>query len=101
MAIQAMTKGEKEVLRNLLDWDESQRPRDSFLNDLCLAAAGLLIIGAALATLANLQDTVIFGVLVPGFVVGLLLVGVWVLGRRRLRERHELARLIRRLEAEG
>lgn len=49
---------------------------------LLLLGGAASIIGACAYTLAHLEDHVVFSVLVPGVVLGLLLVGGYVRARR-------------------
>ena len=57
------------------------------LRNAFLVAGGTVIILSALFTRAHLADRVVFTVLVPGVVVGLILIGLYVaLGRYKGRE---------------
>lgn len=57
------------------------------IENLLLIVGGGLIIGSAAYTLTHLSDHVVFAVLLPGVVVGLLLIGGFVmLNRRHSRE---------------
>lgn len=62
-----------------------------------LLLGGALIIASGLYTLTHLTDTVVFAILVPGIVVGLILIGVSVaLNRDRGRGSEADARAVRR-----
>jgi hypothetical protein len=93
----ALTTPDKEVVHELLSWDDGRRASEWLLCNLALVIAGVVILAAAVFTLFHMTDRVIFTVLVPGFVVGLFFVGLYVLGGRRVRERHRLASVIRKL----
>lgn len=55
----------------------------NLLRNACLVAGGATIVAAALFTSTHLADRVVFTVLVPGVVVGLMFVGLYVaLGRQ-------------------
>jgi hypothetical protein len=95
----ALSRADEEVVRELLNWDDDKRSSDWLLCNVALIVAGAVIIAAAVFTLMNLTDHVILTVLVPGFVVGLFFVGLYVLGGRRVRERHRLASIVRKLKA--
>jgi hypothetical protein len=97
MMASALSRADEEVVRELLNWDDGKRSSDWLLCNAALIVAGLVIVAAAAFTLMNMTDRVILTVLVPGFVVGLFFVGLYVLGGRRVRERHRLASVIRKL----
>jgi hypothetical protein len=93
-----LSRTDEEVVRELLTWDEGKRSSDWLLCNISLIIAGVVIIAAAAFTLGHITDHVILTVLVPGFVVGLFFVGLYVLGGRRVRERHRLASIVRKLK---
>jgi len=64
-----------------------------------LVAGGVLIVCAAIITLERLSDRTVLSVLVPGFVSGLFLVGLYFFGEKRVRERSRLAEIIRKTGA--
>ena len=87
-----------DVVRELLSWDDGRRSSEWLLCNLALVIAGVVILASAVFALLHMTDHVILAVLVPGFVVGLFFVGLYVLGGRRVRERHRLASVIRKLK---
>lgn len=88
---------ERRELADLLEWDERRRPGELLLGRVALAAGGALIVVSAIFTLRDLRDATVLAVLVPGFLSGLFLVGVSRFVRARVRDRHRLAELARRL----
>jgi hypothetical protein len=93
----SLSKTDEELIRELLAWDSWRRPREWLLCNIALVVGGILIVGAAAFALPRLNDRVIMGLLVPGFVMGLFFVGLYVFGSRRIRERHRVAELLRRV----
>ena len=93
-----LSRTDEEVVRELLSWDDGKRSSDWLLCNIALIIAGVVIVAAGAFTLRHMTDHVVLTVLVPGFVVGLFFVGLYVLGGRRLRERHRLASIVRKLK---
>jgi hypothetical protein len=89
-----LTSSEEQYLDALLKWDRSHRSSDWLMCNLCLLAACLVIVVAAVFTVYHLNDRVILGLLAPSFLVGLVLVGAHLFNVRRIRERHQLAMII-------
>ena len=94
----SLSRSEEQFVEELLFWDDSRRSSEWLLCNLALVLAGCLMVGSAVFTALHLEDSVITGVLVPGFVVGLFLVGLYVFGGRRIRERHRLATIIKKMK---
>ena len=88
---------DKRFIRELLAWDTDRRGTEWLVCNVALVTAGLYMISAAVYTAAHLSDVVIMGVLVPGLIAGLFLVGVYLAGRKRVTERHRLAFILRKL----
>lgn len=92
---------EQRYLDELLDWDEKQRPMESLVATASLLFGGLVIVATAVVTLLDLRDATILAVLVPGVLAGLFFIAVYRVLRMRVRERHEIARLARKLVGSG
>jgi len=95
----ALSKKEAEVVRWLLKWDSLRRKPEWIVCNISLLLAGTLIVSSAVLTLSHLNDHIILVILVPSFLVGSLFAGLYILGIKRIRERHELASVIRKLES--
>jgi hypothetical protein len=92
-----LTRADRDFLDDLLSWDSSRRRIDRLLCQIALFAGGILIVAAAVFTAGRLEDRTVFTVLVPGFLSGLFLVGLYLLGEKRVRDRHRLAEIARKL----
>ncbi|MCK4303106.1 MAG: hypothetical protein KAY24_02585 [Candidatus Eisenbacteria sp.] len=93
----SLSQSDRKYLDDLLTWDSSRRRLDSLLYNMALVAGGALIVCAAIITVGRLNDRTVLSVLVPGFVSGLFLVGLYFFGEKRLRERHRLAEILRKI----
>lgn len=96
-----LPREEQRCLDELLAWDEKRRPVESMVATVSLLFGGLVIVAAAVVTLLDLRDATILAVLVPGVLAGLFFISVYRVLRTRLRERHEIARIARRLMGPG
>jgi lipopolysaccharide export LptBFGC system permease protein LptF len=92
-----LSQDELGYLHELLAWDEAKRPTEALLSYFALALGGVMIVAAAILTLFDLRDGTVFAVLIPGFLAGLFLIGVFVLLKGRVRDRHRIAVVARKL----
>lgn len=88
---------EQRYLDDLLAWDTDRRPTEAIVAHVSLVFGGVLIAVVAALTLFDLRDATIYAVLVPGFLAGLFLIAMYVIGRARVRDRHRIALLARKL----
>lgn len=91
-----LSKDDEQFIHDLLQWDSKRRSIDWILCNFALILAGAIIVTASLATLFNLNDRMIFSILVPGIVIGLFFVGLYVLVGRRIKERHRIALIMKK-----
>ncbi len=80
---------EEYFIKELLDWDSRRRGVEWLLCNTSLILGGAVLIGVLIYTLRHLQDELIFRVTVPGSLIGLYLVGLYMFGRNRIRERQK------------
>jgi amino acid permease len=96
MTIQ-LSPEEQSYLEDLLAWDAKRRATESIALQFALVFGGVLIVAVSVLTLLDLTDATIFALLVPGFVAGIFLIAAYLVGRSRLRDRHRIAHLARKL----
>lgn len=96
-----LSEHDEQFIDDLLEWYARKQPVDMLLCNMILVLAGAIIVLAALATLARLTDRMILGVLVPGLVIGMLLVGVYILANKRIKERRRVAQIMEKLMRAG
>ena len=97
----ALSRSEENFVEELLTWDDSRRSSEWLLCNVALVIGGCAMVGTSVFAFFHLTDQSIAGVLVPGFALGLFLVGTYVLSGRRIRERHQLAMIIRKMKGVG
>jgi len=92
-----LNEHEQEYLHALMHRDE-QRMSLGWFFMMLLALGGFIIVIVALLTLREMTDKRIIVMTIPGFVTGLLLIGIAIAGIRRVKERHLIASILRKLQ---
>jgi hypothetical protein len=74
---------EEQFVRDLLAWAEKRRPIEWIFNNLLLFLGGTVVV-IGLLTVQYLNDRTVYCITVPGFLLGFLLIGLYIIGERRL-----------------
>lgn len=90
---------EKDFVRDLLAWEQRRRPLEWLLSNLALVLGGVVILVTIVYTLRHLTDRLVFWVTIPGFLLGAVFVGVYYWGSKRIKERHRVAIILKKLMA--
>ena len=96
---ETLKSDEEQFVRDLLAWDARQRPTEWILSNLALVLGAVVILVTCIYTLRHLTDRLIFWVTVPGFVMGILFVGIYFFAGKRVKERHRMASILKKLGA--
>ena len=94
-----LSSEEKRFLHQLLTWDEKRRTMNSVLYNLFLILGGIIIVVVGFSTVQHLNDQTVLWLTVPGFLLGLLLIGLYIMGQRWNKERQLVASIIRKLQS--
>jgi hypothetical protein len=97
----SLTPEEDRFVRDLLSWDRARRRGEWMMALAMLTLGGLIVVVFAILTLRDLNDRTALTLTVPGFLVGAALVVLYWQLERRIRERHRIASVIRKLKGEG
>jgi hypothetical protein len=92
-----LNEHEQEYLQTLMQRDEKRMSLGWFFMVL-LALGGLIIAIVAILTLREMTDQRAYVMTLPGFIIGLLLIGIAIAGIRRVKERHLIASILRKLQ---
>lgn len=92
-----LSHDEQRFLDDLLTWDEKTRSTELMMSRFALVLGGVILIVTAILTLGNLTDGTVVSLLIPGFVAGIFLISVYVWVGSRLRDRHRIAEIARKL----
>jgi len=92
-----LSHDEQHFVDDLLIWDEKTRATELMLSRFALVLGGVILIVTAILTLGNLTDGTVVSLLIPGFVAGIFLISVYVWIGSRIRDRHRIAEIARKL----
>jgi type IV secretory pathway VirB3-like protein len=91
-----LSKDDRRFIADLLTWDAAKRSLEWGLAHVSLLV-GCVVIGVAATAIASQEETALYYVAIPGFVVGMVLVGLYAFAYARVRERQRFARILRHL----
>lgn len=94
-----LEREENEFVRELLAWEERRRPVEWLLSNLSLVLGGIVMLVTIIYTLRHLTDRLIIWVTIPGIVLGLVFVGLYFFAGKRVKERHRVASILKKLMA--
>ena len=94
----SLTKAEEKFINDLRVWDRKRRPMNMVLYNIFLILGGVVILVDIITTIPHLTDKVIFQFSIPGFMIGLLLIGLYIFGHYWSKERKLIASIIKKLE---
>jgi uncharacterized membrane protein YfcA len=96
-----LSEEEEQLIHELLTWDQTRRPVERLLYSLFLILGGAIIVIHGFLTVQQLHDRLVFWVTVPGFLLGLIFILLYIVGERRIRERRLIAKVLRKLWGRG
>jgi hypothetical protein len=94
-----LLREEEQFVRDLLTWDAQRRPIEWILSNVALVLGVVLILVTVVFTLRHLADRLILLVTVPGFLLGILFLGYYLFAGKRVKERHRVASILKKLGA--
>ncbi len=92
-----LNKKEKDFMRKMLRWDQKTAPIEVILNNLFLVAGMLVTLYIAYKTIINLHDIQLLWLFLPGYVIGVLLLSIYIVGDIRIKERRQYASVMRKI----
>jgi hypothetical membrane protein len=94
-----LSTAEKRFIHELLNWEQKSRRINQVLYNLILILGGAIIVGVGLSTLQQLNDQAVQWFTVPGFLLGLMLIGLYIVRHRWAMERQIFASIIRKFQS--
>jgi hypothetical membrane protein len=94
----ALTKEEEKFINELNLWDRKRNSMNMVLYNFFLILGGLVIIVDIIVSISNLTDKFIYQFSIPGFMIGLMLIGLYIFGYYWTKERKLIASIIKKLE---
>jgi len=92
-----LNKKEKDFMRKMLRWDQKKASLEVIINNVFLFAGMLVTLYVAYKTIVNLKDLSSLWILMPGYVIGVLLLLIFIVGDIRIKERREYAAVMRKI----
>ncbi|MDZ7289667.1 MAG: hypothetical protein ONB44_10785 [candidate division KSB1 bacterium] len=90
---------EEKFIHELLAWDAQRRPMEWILGNVALFLGGVMILVIGIFTIRHLTDRLILLITVPGFISGILFVGLYIFISNRIKERRRMASILKKLGA--
>ena len=92
-----LTKLEKEFMRDILKWDQKKATIEVIVNNIFLALGMIVTLYVAYRTIINLNDLHTLWLLLPGYVIGILFLSIYIVGDVRIKERRKYASVMRKI----
>ena len=92
-----LSKKEKIFMRKMLKWDQKKTSVEVLINNILLISGMLVTLYVAYRTITNLNDLQSLWLLLPGYVIGILLLVIFSVGDSRIKERRKYASVMRKI----
>lgn len=92
-----LNKKEKDFMRKMLRWDQKKASVEVLINNLILITSMIVTIYVAYRTIINLNNLESLWLLLPGYVIGILLMNIFIVGDIRIKERRKYASVMRKI----
>lgn len=94
-----LSQEEHLFIKEILNWDRNRRSLEAIFYHIFLVLGGAVIVVAGFITLRHPSDRTVAWVTVPGFLMGLLLIALYIIGSRRVRVRSLVVSVLQKLGA--
>ena len=92
-----LNEQEHKFMRNILKWDQKRASIEVIVNNFFLASSIFLTLYIAYKTIISLNDLNSLLLLLPGYLIGILLLSIYIVGDTRIKERRRYAAVIRKI----
>ena len=92
-----LNKKEKDFMRKMLRWDQKKASFEVIVNNVFLAVGMLVTLYVAYRTITTLNDLQSLWLLLPGYIIGILLLSIFIVGDVRIKERRKYASVMRKI----
>ena len=93
----SMKTSEKNFIKKMLQWDQKKASIEVIINSVFLIIGALVILTDAYFTYGYLNNHMSIWVIMPGYVIGILLLSIYLVGDLRIKERRYFASILRRI----
>jgi len=92
-----LNKQEKEFMFKLLRWDQTKTSIEVIVNYIFLVFGIIVTLYVAFKTITNFNDLHALWLLLPGYVIGMLFLSIYIVGEVRIKERRKYASFMRKI----
>ena len=92
-----LNKKEKDFMRKILKWDQQKISLEVIINNIILIVGMLVTLYVAFKTITNLDDLHSLWLLLSGYIIGILLLSIFIVGDVRVKERRKYAAVMRKI----
>ncbi len=92
-----LNKKEKDFMRKMLKWDQKKASFEVIVNNIFLTVGMLVTLYVAYRTFTTLNDLQSLWLLLPGYIIGILLLSIFIVGDVRIKERRKYASVMRKI----
>lgn len=95
-----LSKEEEQFVNRLLIWDKKQKPIENIFYYILLILGVVIIVVVSFFTFKHLFNRIILIVTVPGFLTGILIIWLFFMGKRRIKEYQLITSILKKLYAQ-
>jgi len=92
-----LNKKEKDFMRTILRWDQKRASIEVIVNNIFLFIGIIVTLFVVYRTIINLNDLHTLWLLLPGYVIGILFLCIYIVGDIRIKERRKYAAVMRKI----
>jgi hypothetical protein len=93
----SMKTSEKKFMKKMLLWDQKKASIEVLVNSLFLIIGALVVLTDAYFTYRYINNHTSFWVIMPGYVIGILFLLIYLVGDKRIKERRHFASILRKI----
>ena len=93
----SMKTSEKKFMKKMLLWDQKKASIEVLINTVFLIIGALVVLTDAYFTYRYLNNHSSIWVIMPGYVIGILLLSIYLVGDKRIKERRHFASILRKI----
>lgn len=93
----SMKTSEKKFMKKMLLWDQKKASIEVLVNSIFLIIGTLVILTDAYFTYRYLNNHASIWVIMPGYIIGILLLLIYLVGDKRIKERRHFASILRKI----
>ena len=93
----SMKTSEKKFMKKMLLWDQKKASIEVLVNLVFLIIGALVVLTDAYFTYRYINNHTSFWVIMPGYVIGILFLSIYLVGDKRIKERRHFASILRKI----